>query len=287
MADAISPGSAYNFNFSAIKKNSNSLFLTPSCPQEVFNVVKKLKTKKARRTNDVETVFIKYANPVISKFLSDMFNVCLSEDTYPNLLKIAEMISIFKKGERNKMTNYCIVQYHFFHNLIRYLKNYIRIYSYLTRFNLLSDHQFGFRKNYSPTLAINNLYDEFLISIDQGLYSCGIFVDLSKAFDSVNYEILFQKLENFFEIRGNSQEILNSYLINRCQYTKAGNAKSSNQKINCGVPQGSTLGPLFIMYVNDLPSASEFSTTLFADDNYLELADNKLLRLNFSIATYG
>ena len=71
MADAISPGSACNFNFSATNKNSNSLFLTPSCPQEVFNAIRKLKTKKAR-TNDVETVFIKYANPVISKFLSDV-----------------------------------------------------------------------------------------------------------------------------------------------------------------------------------------------------------------------
>ena len=93
MADAISPGSACNFNFSSTNKNSNSLFHTPSCPQEVFNVIKKLKTKKARRTNDViETVFIKYANPVISKFLSDMLNVCLSEGMYPDLLKIAEVV---------------------------------------------------------------------------------------------------------------------------------------------------------------------------------------------------
>ena len=97
MADAISPGSACNFNFSAINKNNNSLFLTPSCSQEVFNVIKKLKTKKAGRTNDVETVFIKYANPVISKYLSDMFNVWLSESTYPDLLKIAKVIPIFKK----------------------------------------------------------------------------------------------------------------------------------------------------------------------------------------------
>ena len=97
MADAISPGSACNFNFSATNKNNNSLFLTPSCSQEVFNVIKKLKTKKARRTNDVETVFIKYANPVISKYLNDMFNVWLSESTYPDLLKIAKVIPIFKK----------------------------------------------------------------------------------------------------------------------------------------------------------------------------------------------
>ena len=102
IADAISPGSACNLNFSATNKNNNSLFLTSSCPQEVFNVIKKLKTKKARRTNDVETVFIKYADPVISRFLSDMFNVCLSEGMYPDLLKIAEVVPIFEKRERNK-----------------------------------------------------------------------------------------------------------------------------------------------------------------------------------------
>ena len=133
-------------------------------------------------------------------------------------------------------------------------------------------------------LAINKLYDELLTSIDQGLYSCGIFLNLSKAFDSVNHDILLQKLENFFGIRGKSQEILKSCLTNRCQYTKVGNAKSSNQKINCGVPQDSTLGPLlFIMYLNDLPFASEFSTILFADDTYLVLAYNDLLRLEHKV----
>ena len=264
MADAISSGLARNFNFSATNKNSNSLFLTPSCPQEVFNVIKKLKIKTARRTNDVEAVFIKYANPVISKFLSDMCNVCLSEGTYPDLLKIAEVVPIFKKGERNKMTNYRPISLLLLFNKVFEKLLYTRVYTYLTRFNLISDHQFGFRKNCSPTLAINKLYDEILTSIDQGLYSCGFFLDLSKTFNTVNHDILLQKLENFFGIRGKSQEILKSYLTNQCQYTKVGNAKSSNQNINCGVPQGLTLGSLlFIMHVNNLPSASEFSTTLF------------------------
>ena len=130
MADAISPGSAWNFNFSATNKNSNSLFLTPSCPQEVLNVIKKLKTKKARRTiNDVETVFIKDANPIISKFLSDMFNVCLSEGTYPDLVKIAEVVPIFKKGERNKMTNYRPISLLSQFNKISEKLLYTRIYS--------------------------------------------------------------------------------------------------------------------------------------------------------------
>ena len=132
IADAILPSSACNFNISATNKNSNSLFLTPSCSQEVFNVIKKLKTKKARRTNDVETMFIKYANRVISKFLSDMFNVCLSESTYPDLLKIAEVAPIFKKGERNKMTNYRPISLLSQFNKIFEKLLYTRIYSYLT-----------------------------------------------------------------------------------------------------------------------------------------------------------
>ena len=132
-----------------------------------------------------------------------------------NLLEVAEVIPIFKQGERNKTTNYrpisLLSQFHkMFEKLL-----YIRIYSYLARFNLRSDHQYGFRKNSSPTLVINKLYDELLTKIDQGLYSCGISLDLSKTFDSVNHDVLFQKLDNFFGSRGKSQELLKSYLTNQ------------------------------------------------------------------------
>ena len=95
-----------------------------------------------------------------------MFNVCLSEGTYPDLLKIAEVVPIFKKGERNKMTNYRPISLLSQFNKVFEKLLYTRIYSYLTRFYLLSDNQFGFRKNFSPTLAINKLYDELLTAID-------------------------------------------------------------------------------------------------------------------------
>ena len=105
-------------------------------------------------------------------------------------------------------------------------------------------------------------------------------MDLSKAFDTVNHAILLKKFDRDFGIRGKELDILKSYLFNRYQFTKIRNIKSTKRKISCGVPQGSTLGPLlFILYLNDLPLASQFSTTLFADETYLSLSDINLSNL--------
>ena len=155
-----------------------------------------------------------------------------------------------------------------------------RIYSFVTKFNLLSEKQFGFRTNFSTNLAACSVYDEIVNEIDQNLYNCGIFLDLSKAFDTVNHNILVNKLENYFGFKGRALELMKSYLTNRFQYTKIGNSKSKLLPIECGVPQGSSLGPLlFTLYINDLPLASKFSATLYADDTYLALSDKNLTQL--------
>ena len=92
---------------------------------------------------------------------------------------------------------------------------------------------------------------------------------MSKAFDSVDYAILIKKLECMYGFRGIALELMKSYFNNRYQYTKISKSKSTLRKIKCGVPQGLSLDPLlFILYINDLPLASEFSTTLFSDDTY-------------------
>ena len=102
----------------------------------------------------------------------------------------------------------------------------------------------------------------------------------------VNHSILLQKLEKMFGFRGSALSFMESYLTNRLQYTKIGDSKSRKQLIGCGVPQGSSLGPLlFLLYANDFPQMSQLSTTLFADDSLLSLSDANLTRLENRVNT--
>ena len=144
--------------------------------------------------------------------------------------------------------------------------------------NLLNKNHFGLRPNSSTIFTISKIYDSLIQNIDQNLYSCCLFIDLSKAFDTVDHNILLDKLHNHFGVRGVPNDLLKSYLTNRFQQTTILN--STSNKLSCGVPQGSCLGPLlFLLHVNDLPLASKFDTTLFADDTLLMMSDHNLEKL--------
>ena len=135
-------------------------------PQRRLPFDQPIKRKKAKRASDIETKFIKYANPVLLYFVSDIFNRCVTEGVYPDSLKVSEVIPIFKKGDRDKTTNFRPISLLSQFNKVFEKLLYTRIYSYLMRFDLLSDRQFGFRKNSSTMLAINKIYDELLSNID-------------------------------------------------------------------------------------------------------------------------
>ena len=140
--------------------------------------------------------------------------------------------------------------------------------------DLISSQQYGFQKNCSTLDAVVDIYNNLIKNIENEL-TCSIFLDLAKAHDTIDHRILIAKLEKF-GIRGVPLQLIESFLRNRQQYTIMKSTKSATNKVLCGIPQGSTLGPLlFTIYINDLPLASDFKVHLFADDTNLTLTHSQ------------
>ena len=155
-----------------------------------------------------------------------------------------------------------------------------RLYNFFDIFQMLYPLQFGFREKRSTIHALLSLTESIKLSIDNGKFGSGIFLDLQKAFDTVNHKILLGKLEHY-GVRGNVLKWFNSYLTERHLYVVVNGHVSDSLRITCGVPQGSVLGPLlFLIYMNDLPYVSKvLQFYLFADDTNIYYDANDLITL--------
>jgi len=197
--------------------------------------------------------------------LTYIINLSLNSGIVPQETKITQVIPLFKSGDNSLFTNYRPVSVLpvFSKFLERIIHN--RLLNFLN--DRLSQNQYGFRKNYSTAYALIQLYDKISSAFDDKKVTLGLFIDLSKAFDTVNHEILLDKLQHY-GVCGIALEWFRSYLSCQKQFVQYNSWNSSLLHITCGVPQGSILGPLvFLVYINDLCSVSKvLEMILFADD---------------------
>ena len=158
---------------------------------------------------------------------------------------------------------------------------YKRLYTFFDNKNIIYDLQFGLRQQYSTSHALINITKNIRKALDDGNIGCGVFVDLQKAFDTVDHQILLAKL-NHYGIRGVSNDWFKSYLSNCNQYVSINGYESGLAAINCGVHQGSVLGPLLLLlYINDLNQAiKSCKVHPFADDTNLLSLSKSIKKLN-------
>ena len=252
------------------KRQCNSIILNLSDDYEIIEAINGLNCHKSPGYIDVPVKLIKHAKFIIVSYLSRSFNSCIEKGYYPHQLKIAKMVPSYKSGNKTEVGNNRPISILSPINKVFETLLQKRLIAYWEKFNLFTNHQFGFRKKHSTNLAIFDYIETILDLRDKTNIVSSTFIDIRKAFDLVNHKILLGKLEHY-GVRGQPLQLLRSYLSNRMQYISVNDKCCSSMiPITCGVPQGSILGQfLFLVYLNDVPTCTDSKMALYADDAVL------------------
>ena len=257
--------------------SEHSFFLKAVDESDVLEELLKLNHRKSAGPDELSPKLVKMCSYSLNKPLAFIFNKSIASGKYPKVFKVAKIIPLYKADKHCDPSNYRPISLlNCFDKVFEKLINR-QLKDYLKRFDLLYEYQYAFREGYSTDLALMFFNDYVKKEIDIGNFILTLFVDLKKAFDTVNHQILLQKLEHY-GIRGHCNSFFESYLSDRKQYVHCNNVNSAVLDMVCGVPQGSVLGPtLFLIYVNDMINCIKYSKLqLFADDTITSLSGKNL-----------
>ena len=246
----------------------NSIFFDEVSESEVVFIVKQLNNKHSSGHDEISNFLLKQTISSLITPFTHLINLSLSNGKFPSILKITKVKPIFKKGDVSDIQNYRPISLvSVFSKIIEKLVEN-KLISFLNKSQFFSHCQYGFRANSSTELAILDLCHYVAGNMNNKYLTLGVFLDLSRAFDSIDHKILLSKLDHY-GVRGVALKWFEAYLLNRSQYVCIDGVSSPNLSINKGVPQGSILGPLlFNIYINDLVYCSpKLKFIMYADDS--------------------
>ena len=259
-----------------LQSNKSSLYLVPTCKGEVIRIVSTLPAKTSSGHDNISNILLKEIIDPLASVLVDVFNKSMATGRFPEIMKLAEVVPLYKSKEHYLENNYRPISLLMTMSKILEKIVYTRVYSFLQDTGQIYDNQYGFRANHSCEHAVGQLVGSVVKGLENRHNVACVMLDLSKAFDTIDHSILLSKLE-LYGIRGQPLAWFRSYLTDRKLRVKCRTisspteTKSEYHSIQYGTPQGSCLGPLiFLLFINDLHlNLSTSECIQFADDTTL------------------